>query len=201
MEDVADRVGVARIDGTGAAVVHLSDGGPPAIVTDKLRVYRQDAAGKFGDATLALGLPRLDFVHAVAPGDYDGDGDLDLYAVRGWMEPGGAVVDGALWFDMPFRGRGSFATRFRARGDLVLELQDAGPRRPPAPHPELLRLGAARHAVAALPWRGRADDPRLAGAPALDPRRTPGSSSGGSPTARSCSPPSAGRGQASPAGT
>ena len=174
VEDVAGPRGAARMEGTGASAVHLTDDTPLTLVTNELRAYRQDATGRFADVSKAVGLPRLDFVQAVAFGDYDADGDLDLYAVRGWMEPGGAVVGDTFWFELPFRQRGTFATRFRARGDLVVALEDAGPRRAPAVHPELLRLGAERRTILALPWRGRADDRDLAGRPDLDPRTDAG---------------------------
>jgi hypothetical protein len=174
VEDIGGSVGVGRIDGVGAAMLHLVPDGPPVVVTNTLRVYRLGTAGRLVDVTGELGLPRLDSVQSVAVGDYDNDGDLDLFAVRGWMEPGGALADGALAFELPFRKGAYAATRVRAAGELTLEMEHVGPRSPPAARAELLHLGAARQAVAALPWRGRSDDPALAGGPDPDPGRDAG---------------------------
>jgi hypothetical protein len=173
-EDIARRTGLGGLEGTTASVVHLTPDGSPILLTDRLRARRRNADGRFVDVTRELGLPLLDSVQAVAIGDYDNDGDLDLFAVQGWGEPGGAAVDGVVDFTLPLRPNAHAATRMRAHGEITLDMEDAGPGSPPRSHPEILSLGAARQRVAALPWRGRVDAPELAGRPRLDPRADAG---------------------------
>jgi hypothetical protein len=45
-------------------------------------LYRQDAAGKFTDVTVEKAIPGTGFGSGGAAGDYDGDGDLDVYVCQ-----------------------------------------------------------------------------------------------------------------------
>jgi hypothetical protein len=70
------------MDGDGDLDAFLVQSGSldPTAQVDRLsRLYRNDGHGRFEDVTGASGIASLGYSMRVAAGDYDDDGDVDLY--------------------------------------------------------------------------------------------------------------------------
>ena len=77
--------------GCGVALVDLDGDGDDDIVATgaaggQIALFRNDGTGQFADATQGSGLPAVAKASGVVAGDYDGDGDLDLFVTR-WLLP------------------------------------------------------------------------------------------------------------------
>ncbi|MFM2164072.1 MAG: hypothetical protein RL325_509 [Planctomycetota bacterium] len=77
--------------GCGVALVDLDNDGDQDIVATgassaQIALFANDGTGHFINRTAQSGLPALSKVSGVAAGDYDGDGDLDLFFTR-WLQP------------------------------------------------------------------------------------------------------------------
>jgi len=112
--DRAGELGIAAFDLAGGAVIDDFDGdGLLDLVSstmdpcDHLKAFRNDGRGGFEDVSTAWGLEGqlggLNLIH----GDYDGDGDLDLFVLRGaWQFQYGRVRNSLLRNDaLPGGGR------------------------------------------------------------------------------------------------
>jgi len=71
------------LDGDGFEEVYLGNGSPPLDALLPNRLYRNDGGQRFVDVTFASGTGHLQKGHAVALGDLDDDGDLDLFLDTG----------------------------------------------------------------------------------------------------------------------
>jgi hypothetical protein len=102
-------VGLVDFDGDGWLDIFVAQGSPlprePGDHRFAAQLYRNNRDGSFTDLARAAGVAFEGFGQGVAVGDYDGDGDVDLY-VSGFGE-------GALYQN---QGNGSFANVTRVAG-------------------------------------------------------------------------------------
>jgi hypothetical protein len=68
--------------------VYLSTGAPPYSALVPNRLFRNDSGKRFADVTYSSGTGHLQKGHQVAFGDWDRDGDLDLFVQLGGATPG-----------------------------------------------------------------------------------------------------------------
>jgi len=76
--------------GYGVAMVDLNNDGYADVITlgqsnNHVGVFENDGTGHFINRTLESGMPTLADTSGIVAGDYDGDGDLDLYITR-WLQ-------------------------------------------------------------------------------------------------------------------
>ena len=118
--DVAADVGVDAYDQAGGVMVEDFDGdGLFDIVTStmdtfaSMRLFRNTGTGKFAEHTAGSGLDAQLGVLNFIGTDYDNDGDVDLYALRGaWMGSYGLIRNSLLRND----GEGRFVDATRSAG-------------------------------------------------------------------------------------
>ena len=92
--DVTHQAGLARtygamaaqfgdVDNDGYLDIYLGNGGPPMDTYEPNVLFRNQGDGTFVDITSSAGVGNLGKGHGATFADYDGDGDLDLYAPIG----------------------------------------------------------------------------------------------------------------------
>ena len=167
--DLAPASGLKNIAAECFAVVglHGADVAPTLVAygagRDRGRAYRRDKTGRFTDVTAELGLDGMRNLQAVAAGDYDNDGDLDLYLAAGFGIPPQVLAQPrSVRFRLISEGT-TQNLRFRAPPRWTADFRVLGPEDP------VLFLGKDRVAVVP-PATIETADPRLAGAPVLDPK-------------------------------
>lgn len=82
---------VSDIDNDGWLDIYFGTGSPLLSRLEPDRFYRANGDGTFSDVTFVTGLGNLGKGHGVTTCDFDGDGDLEIYAAEGGM------VHGDLW--------------------------------------------------------------------------------------------------------
>jgi tetratricopeptide (TPR) repeat protein len=104
-ETMSGGVGLLDFDGDGYLDVYVVQGGhfPPETGFRGDRLYRNRGDGTFEDATAKAGIDRMSqgYGHGVAIGDYDNDGDPDLFITRWrsyalYRNEGGRFVDATV---------------------------------------------------------------------------------------------------------
>ena len=166
--DAGDALGVARLAAECLTAVHLDRSRTPTLIgygggADAGRAFRPGAGGALVDVTAELGIPPgRHTVHAVAAGDYDNDGDLDLYFVRGHHIPPAVVaLENGLGFRLTVNEPGRTPPfRFRCAGDFEADLLIGFNRLPRSIH-----LGDRGAHPRSIPWRVGRGDSALEGAP------------------------------------
>ncbi|MBL8840424.1 MAG: CRTAC1 family protein [Planctomycetes bacterium] len=88
------------LDGDGFDEIYLGNGSPPLDALLPNRLYKNDGGQRFLDVTFASGTGHLQKGHAVALGDLDDDGDLDLF-----LEVGG-FFDGDVYPNVLYENPG-----------------------------------------------------------------------------------------------
>ncbi len=110
-EDVSRQVGLdgvyatmgsnfADFDNDGFLDVYFGTGEPSLATLVPNRMFRSVAAKRFSEITVSAGVGHLQKGHAVACGDWDRDGDVDIY-----IDMGGAV-DGDQYHNILFQNPG-----------------------------------------------------------------------------------------------
>jgi hypothetical protein len=120
-------------DGDGDADVFLMTG---SAITDGYQeeaakhadaLWRNEGGGKFTDVTAEAGVGRSGWSNGAAFGDYDGDGDLDLFVARHgpdllYRNDGGSFVEVGEQAGVADPGWGAGVVWFDCDGDLDLDL-------------------------------------------------------------------------------
>jgi hypothetical protein len=142
-EDVGPAVGLARIglpmagnfgdlDNDGFPELYLGTGQPyfESLVPNEL--YRNVGGRRFEDVSSACGVGHLQKGHAVAFGDVDNDGDLDIYAQMGGAYPDDRFYDSLFlnpgtpnhWITLRLAGAG--ANRFAVGARIRVDVEERG---------------------------------------------------------------------------
>lgn len=175
--EASGETGVRDIQSECFTAIRPTASGPPVLVaygggSHSGRAFSPGPDGRLRDVTDEVGLPPAQGpAYSAISGDYDGDGDPDLYFVHGHeVPPGVAVADRTLAFRLVARGAGEVPQlQFRCRrpleADLLVGFNRAAGR---------VFLGAERRHPESVPWSIRPDDAALVGAPDLGPSAEPG---------------------------
>ncbi|MBT6149013.1 MAG: tetratricopeptide repeat protein [Gemmatimonadetes bacterium] len=107
--------GFGDVDYDGYIDVYLNNGGPNFLRLEPNILYRNVAGERFVDITESAGVGNLGKGHGVSLADYDGDGDLDIYAGLG------GHYDGDTWPNALYRNDG------HANHWLAVDLRGAQP--------------------------------------------------------------------------
>ena len=167
--DAGERLGIERIAAECLTAVHFDRSRTPTLIgygggKDSGRAFRPEPAGALVDVTEELGIPPSpQLIYAVAAGDYDNDGDLDLYLVRGHhVPPSVAALDGGgVGFRLISHRPGDHPEfSFRCDDDFEADLL-IGFNRPR----RFVHLGAAGEHPRSIPWTAGGGDPTLDGEP------------------------------------
>ena len=92
--------GVGDVDNDGTPDLYLANGGPEMFRLEPNVLFLQRGDGTFADVTRAAGVGNLGKGHGATFADYDGDGDLDLYAGLG------GHYDADIWANALYRNDG-----------------------------------------------------------------------------------------------
>ncbi len=93
-------INFADFDNDGWLDFYLATGGPQISVLVPNRMFKNVSGRRFADITSSSGTGHLQKGHAVACGDWDRDGDIDLF-----VETGG-VTDGDRYYNVLFQNPG-----------------------------------------------------------------------------------------------
>ena len=122
--------GFGDVDYDGYVDIYLSNGGPNFNRLEPNFLYRNVGGEEFVDISESAGVGNLGKGHGVSFADYDGDGDLDLYAGLGGHYDGDTWPNslyrndghGNHWLEVDLRGAGANSGAIGAR--LVLRAGD-----------------------------------------------------------------------------
>ncbi len=92
--------GFGDVDYDGYVDLYLNNGGPNFLRLEPNFLYRNVAGERFVDISESAGVGNLGKGHGVSLADYDGDGDLDIYAAMG------GHYDGDTWANALYRNDG-----------------------------------------------------------------------------------------------
>ena len=93
-------IGVGDIDNDGFADIYLANGGPEMYRLEPNTLLLNQRDGTFADITSEAGVGNLGKGHGATFADFDGDGDMDLYAGLG------GHYDGDVWPNSLYRNDG-----------------------------------------------------------------------------------------------
>ena len=93
-------IGVSDIDNDGFADIYLANGGPEMYRLEPNTLLLNRGDGTFADITAEAGVGNLGKGHGATFADFDGDGDMDLYAGLG------GHYDGDVWPNSLYRNDG-----------------------------------------------------------------------------------------------
>ena len=169
LEDKTVESGFDRLKGTQLMGFHGDESGRHLYLNYSgcpLTACELTSAGRFVDVSKELGLKRVGAVNSIALGDYDNDGDQDIYLCRG---PNGAVA-GCFVFGKSIAAnltlKDKQGLRFRTQGQIEIKVfVQTRETKGKNPAPEIVRLGRAKEMISVLPYRLDVNDQRLEGEP------------------------------------
>ena len=102
-------IGVGDVDNNGFQDIYLANGGPEMYRFEPNTLFLNQGDGRFVDVTDPAGVGNLGKGHGATFADFDGDGDLDLYAGLG------GHYDADVWPNSLYRNEGPVGNYLRLK--------------------------------------------------------------------------------------
>jgi hypothetical protein len=124
------------LDNDGYQDLYLGTGAPPSTAIVPNRMFRNRGGERFEEVSYRGGFAHIQKGHAVGFGDFDNDGDQDLYSVIGGAVDGDLARNvlfenpghGHAWIALDLEGREANRSAIGARIRLVATVADGGRR-------------------------------------------------------------------------